>query len=31
LSYVLTVKALAAGFDGQMDTFNKVLASFNIE
>lgn len=31
LSYVLTLQALAADFDGQMDTFNKLLDSFKIE
>ncbi len=31
LSYVLTLQALAADFDGQMDTFNKVLDSFKMD
>jgi len=31
LSYVLTLQALETDFDGQMDTFNKVLDSFKIE
>src|SRR6266540_79780 len=31
LSYVLTLQALAADFDGQMDTFNKGLDSFKMD